>query len=131
MRRNLTTARNLFALVLVMSCGGNKPEPPDPEAYKKLDPTGRCEATMPRAVRCINHLMYEEAVAAGLPPADAKEIVEKAADKPSRPGDDEAVYKVQCLGDKDPNALPDAVLACWKIDGCKLFAKCVTEKRKR
>lgn len=131
MRRKLITARNLLAFALAMSCSGNKVEPPDPAAYQKLDPEGRCKATMPRGIQCINHLMYEDAIAAGLPAEDAKAMLQKAADKPTRSDENEAVYKVQCLGDKDPNSLPDAVLACWKIDSCKQFAKCVSEKRRR
>jgi isopentenyldiphosphate isomerase len=118
-------------LALLVSCGRNTPEPPDPAAYQKLDAEGRIKATTPRAVLCINHLMYEDAVSAGLSREEAKEIMQRASDKPSRPEDDEVVYKTQCLGEPNANALPDAVLACWKIEDCKQFANCVTDKRKR
>jgi len=122
---NLVNPRNLLLLALV-ACSG-KAAPPSPEDYKKLDPKARCEAMTPRATKCISHLMVEELKSTGMTGSEAKDMMRQVDEKPSKPGDDDKAFEVMCLGEKDPNAVPDAVYACWKIESCSLFAKCVTE----
>ncbi len=121
--------RAILVIAILAACGG-KPSAPSLEDYKKLDAEGRCKATMPRAVQCIDNLMLDQMKAAGIGSEDAKEMMQKLASKASTREDDEKVYQIECAGEKDPNKVPDAVYACWAIDSCKAFASCVRDKLK-
>ncbi len=116
-------------IAILAACGG-KPSPPSLEDYKKLDAEGRCKATTPRAVQCIDNLMLDEMKDVGIGSDDAKDMMQTVESKPSKPGDDEKVYEIMCAGEKDANRVPDAVYACWSVDNCKAFSKCVRDKLK-
>src|SRR5262245_36128596 len=127
-----------IAFAALAACGGERAPappsnaashasgPPDPQRYARMTPDERCEATAPRTRDCTSELIeYQLHTLAGGPYRDVEAAVratpEVDADAALR------VHETMCLGNRERNAFPDAVVACWSAPSCSALADCVSK----
>ena len=112
-----------------VACKDGLPPPPDPQRYQTLNEDERCEATAPRAIRCIDHLLLAQfrQLSSELPEGLVQEV------SSARTSTSEALvmHRTSCLADdpRSPAAYADAIVACWSVEDCVAFADCVVAKQ--
>jgi hypothetical protein len=108
------------------ACSDKLPEAPDAASFKKMTAEERCEATAPRATRCVDALMIAQLESLG---SGLDDLGKKLRDEP-RATDDEAreMHRTYCA---EGPSYADTVFACWDIKGCRAFAACVMKLERR
>jgi hypothetical protein len=125
--------RWLSILLVLAACSDKLPDPPSASAFAAMTEDQKCEATAPRATRCVEELMIADlrqlSTASGDGNLLADEVAKAWEDEP-RAGGDEArrIHQAACLGDRDGGYMT-AVVACWNEPDCKSFASCVYKPR--
>jgi hypothetical protein len=120
----------LFAILIAASACSNKlPSPPDPQAFKAMNEEQKCDATAPRATRCVDELMIAHlrqlSVADGAGAELTRTLENEVHEKHSSADEADAMHRVNCVGSPG-TAFQDAVVACWNTTPCEAFASCVT-----
>lgn len=114
----------VLVLVLVASCGDADRGPPDPQQYKAMTDEQKCDATAPRATRCIDELLAAQMKDVLAADAKSGAEIDQALDRTPGATASQAseMHRVSCAG--DPH-YADAIVACWSTAGCRQFADCV------
>lgn len=116
--------RWLSLLVLVAACKDKLPDPPSASAFAAMTAQQQCDATAPRAVRCIDELMLA-AVREMTGDAEAASIEKGWAEQPDLlPEQARYAHDGQCEQARHGRYMK-AVVTCWNEPDCKRFASCV------
>jgi hypothetical protein len=124
--------RNVFVVAIVM-LGCSKPSPPDPKKYAAMSDDEKCKATEPRAAQCADELVVmslrDLAGSSGID-AEMMRRLETDLEKSGRADDDEAkiIHRSLCASSLT-SAYMDAVVACWAVEHCTDFTKCISRAR--
>jgi hypothetical protein len=124
------SAKSIGVLVVALVACGGGPKPPDPARYQAMSEEERCEATAPRATKCIDELLAADLRDLASAVGSEVEAAAAAMERDDRPlGDREAltIHQIRC---ETAETYPDAVLACWSESGCDAFARCVIAQGK-
>lgn len=121
----------LLALLLVATACSDKPAAPDPKEFAALDGERKCEATLPRAKKCVDEMMAQELESLLDPGAGggdkevATAVAKEMREVQSFSDEAERLHQIHCTAS---DGYADAVVACWAEPDCKAFATCVMKK---
>lgn len=115
-----------IALLATTACGC-KPPAPDPKQFAAMNEDAKCEATLPRAKKCVDELMAQQFESlmdpgSGADKQDAAEMAKELRKDESFSDEAEAIHHTNCAAS---TTYADAVVACWAEPDCKAFATCV------
>jgi hypothetical protein len=124
--------RAVLALLLVTAaCSDKPPAAPDPKAFAAMGEEAKCEATLPRAKKCVDELMaqqFEDLVDPSASAADKQvsaQVAKEIRAESSFSDEADKLHHVNCAASA---TYPDAVVACWAETDCKTFSACVIKR---
>jgi hypothetical protein len=110
--------------VVLAACSDKLPDPPSASAFAAMTDEQKCDATAPRATRCVREL----AIALVRQVAGDNEAARAERDQAERPSPGPAerrkLHEHHCYG-RNTTAYTQAVVACWDAADCAAFASCV------
>ena len=121
--------RVTIPLAMLLACS-KTPAPPDPKQFAAMSEDQQCEATAPRGESCADEILGAQLHSMARADPAMKELektVQQDLDHTPTSSRDarSAMHRTMCDGEPHYR---EAILACWSIDECKPFARCVMTK---
>jgi hypothetical protein len=123
----MTRPMKITWLLLAMLAACDKlPPAPEAAAFAAMSSQAKCEATLPRAKRCVDELLVAEvdSLNPGGDPAFTDALREGMDKSPTYSDDAEAMHRTSCLASRD-GSYTRGILRCWDTTPCRAFAECV------
>lgn len=120
--------RSLSIVLVLAACSDKLPDPPSASDFAAMTEGQQCEATAPRAMRCIDELMVAATRQLISDSQESNELATQLEKDFAREQLDSrerrAIHETNCHS-MPAAGYQKAVVACWNEPDCKRFASCV------